>query len=165
MQFLEQAFSGRRGQRRVAEFMLHNGICVKDGRLYFSGVELADVKVARALGIDRRVIKAAVETITADKSLKDLYSKLGSTVLLKDVAPALGFGAIEIIPKNASTKGIIANVAKVITDEGISIRQLTTEDPMFSDAEMTVVTEKPIPRNMIDKLLAIKGVKKVVVVN
>ncbi|MDD5111417.1 MAG: hypothetical protein PHG85_02625 [Candidatus Altiarchaeota archaeon] len=165
MHILEHVFSGRRGQRRVAEFMLHNGICVRNGRLFFSNVELADVKVARALGIDRRVIKAAVETISGDRYLKELYGKLGSTVLLKDVASALGFGAIEIIPKNASTKGIIANVAKVITDEGISIRQLTTEDPMFSDAEMTVVTEKPIPRDMIDKLLAIKGVRKVVVVN
>lgn len=84
---------------------------------------------------------------------------------MKDVAPVLGFGAIEIVPKNASTKGIVASVAKVISEEGISIRQMITDDPMFSDAEMTVVTEKPIPRALIDKLLAIRGVKKVVVDN
>lgn len=165
MLLLDKAFSGRRGQKRVAEFMLRNGICVKKGKLFFSGVELADVKVARALDIDRRVIKTTIETIVGDRRLNELYSKLGSTVLLKDVAPALGFGAIEIIPKNASTKGIVASVAKVISDEGISIRQVTTEDPMFSDAEMTVVTEKPIPRELIDKLLKVNGVRKVVVVN
>lgn len=145
--------------------MLRNGISVRDKGLFFAGVELADVKMARALGVDRRVVKATVETISGDKNLRDVFSRLASTVLLKDVAPSLGFGAIEIIPKNASTKGIIASVAKAITDEGISIRQLTTEDPMFSDAEMTIVTEKPIPRGLIDKLLAIKGVKKVVVVS
>ncbi|MFH1126113.1 MAG: hypothetical protein V1703_03225, partial [Candidatus Altiarchaeota archaeon] len=83
---LDNAFKGRRGQKRVAEFMLKNGICIRDGKLFFAGVELADVKVARALSIDRRVIKSTVETILKDKKLKDLYSKLGSTVLLKDVA-------------------------------------------------------------------------------
>ncbi|MBM3309829.1 MAG: amino acid-binding protein [Candidatus Altiarchaeales archaeon] len=165
MLLLDELFSGRRSQRKVAEFMLRNGICIKNGRLFFGSVELSDVKVARALGVDRRVIKSTVGTITQDRKLKDLYSKLGSTVLLKDVASAFGFGAIEIIPKNASAKGIVANVAKAISDEGISIRQLTTDDPMFSDAEMSVVTEKPIPRALIDKLLKIKGVKKVVVVN
>jgi len=165
MLLLDKAFSARRGQRKVAEFMLRNGISVRDGKLFFSNVELADVKVARALRIDRRVIKSAVETIESDRKLKELYGKLGSTVLLKEVASDLGFGAIEIIPKDASTKGIVSSVAKVISDEGISIRQLTTEDPMFSDAEMTVVTEKPIPRSLIDRLLKVKGVKKVVVVN
>lgn len=165
MLLLDKAFSGRRGQRKVAYFMLRNGISVRNNGLFFAGVELADVKLARTLGVDRRVIKATVETISGDKNLKEIFSRLGSTVLLKDVAPSLGFGAIEIIPKNASTKGIVASVARLITDEGISIRQLTTEDPMFSDAQMTIVTEKPIPRNLIDKLLKIKGVKKVVVVN
>lgn len=165
MLLLDKAFSGRRSQRKVAYFMLRNGVSVRDYGLFFAGVELADVKLARTLNVDRRVIKATVETISGDRSLKEIFSKLGSTVLLKDVARSLGFGAIEIIPKNASARGIVANVAKLISDEGISIRQITTEDPMFSDAEMTVVTEKPIPRNLIDHLLKIKGVKKVVVVN
>ena len=145
--------------------MLRNGISISRGKLFLAGVELADVKVARALGIDRRVIKATVESIADDRRLRELYGKLGSTVLLKDVAPHLGFGAIEIVPKNASNRGIVASVAKVISDEGISIRQMITDDPMFSDAEMTVVTEKPIPRALIDRLLRISGVKKVVVVN
>ena len=165
MSILDDVFSSRRGQRRVAEFMLRNGISIKSGKLFFSGVELADVKVARALDVDRRVVRTTIDSIEKDKRLKDLYGKLSSTVLLKDVAPVLGFGAIEIVPKNASTKGIVASVAKVISEEGISIRQMITDDPMFSDAEMTVVTEKPIPRALIDKLLAIRGVKKVVVDN
>ena len=162
---LGDVFSGKSGQKRVAEFMLRSGICVKNGRLLFSGVELSDVKVARALGVDRRVVRAAVATITADKTLRELYGKLGSTVVLKDVAASLGLGAIEIIPKNAQTRGIVASVARLISDEGISIRQVTIEDPLESDAEMTVVTEKPIPRTLIDKLLKVNGVRKVVVVN
>jgi len=162
---LGNVFSGKSGQRRVAEFMLHSGVCVKNGRLLFSGVQLSDMKVARALGVDRRVVKATVATIMADKNLKELYSRLGSTVVLKDVAKSLGLGAIEIIPKNAQTKGIVASVARLISDEGISIKQVTIEDALFSNAEMTIVTEKPIPRTLIDRILKVNGVRKVVVVN
>jgi predicted regulator of amino acid metabolism with ACT domain len=165
MLLLGNAFSGKGGQKKVAEFMLRTGVCIKNGKLFFSGVELSFVKVSRALGVDRRVVKATVATIAADKALRELYGKLGSTVVLKDVAASLGLGAIEIIPKNAQTKGIVASVARLISDEGISIRQVTIEDPLFSDAEMTVVTEKPIPRELIDKLLKVNGVRKVVVIN
>lgn len=72
MSILDDVFSSRRGQRRVAEFMLRNGISVKSGKLFFSGVELADVKVARALDVDRRVVRTTIDSIEKDKRLKDL---------------------------------------------------------------------------------------------
>jgi len=48
---------------------------------------------------------------------------------------------------------------------GIGIRQVIADDPMFDNPELTVITEKPIPRELIDRLLKIAGVHKVVVLN
>jgi hypothetical protein len=81
------------------------------------------------------------------------------------VAPELGFGAIEIIPTDAARKGIISGVAKVIVDSGISIRQIISEDPMFPGAETTIITEKPLPKQLIDRMLKIPGVRKIIVLS
>jgi len=97
--------------------------------------------------------------------LKDIYSRLAVTPSLTDVGPILGYGVIEIIPSDASEKGIVSAVSRIISEENIGIRQVIVDDPMFDNPEMIVVTEKPIPRELIDKLLVANGVKKIVVLN
>ena len=56
-------------------------------------------------------------------------------------------------------------MVKIIAESGISIRQITADDPMFTNAEMSVVTDKPIPRELIDKMLRLAEIEKVVVIN
>jgi predicted regulator of amino acid metabolism with ACT domain len=163
---IEKILSRRREQRRVAEFLLKNAVRVSgDGRLFSGEIEIPYTSIARVLEVDRRVVKATIYSILEHPRLKGIFSKLDSTLLLRDVAPDLGFGAVEIIPTDAASKGIVAGVAKIISDSGISIRQIIAEDPMFENAETTVITEKPLPRELIDKLLKVPGVKKVIVVS
>lgn len=133
--------------------------------MYLKDIEIPYTSISRVLKIDRRVVKATVNSILRNSELKRIFTKLDSTPLLRDVAPELGFGAIEIIPTNASEKGIIAGVTKIISDAGISVRQIIAEDPMFENAETTIITERPIPRKLINKMLNVKGVKKVIVLS
>ncbi len=162
----EETFSRKKGQRVVAEFILRNGLRVSDdGKLLFKDIEIPYTSIARVLDVDRRLIKETINTVLKNPELKRVFTKLDSIVLLKNVAPELGFGAIEIVPTNASSKGIVANVTKIISDAGISARQITTDDPMFENAEMTIITEKPLPRKLIDKILNLPGIEKVVVLN
>lgn len=166
MMNIEAFFGRRREQKRVAEYLLKNAVRVDvDGRLYHRELEVPYSSVARVLGVDRRVIKSTVEFILSEPSLRNIYNRLDSALVLRDVAPELGFGAIEIIPTDASRKGIVAGVTKIIVDAGISIRQIVSDDPMFPGAETTVITEKPLPRKLIDRMLKIPGVKKVIVIS
>jgi predicted regulator of amino acid metabolism with ACT domain len=163
---LEEVFPRKRSQRNVAEFLLKRGIRVSEDRRFFVGeVEVSGASIARALDLDRRVVCSAAEAIIKDPVLRDIFGKLSATLLLKDVAREMGFGAIEFIPKDASSKGIISSVAKVIAESGISIRQITTDDPMFDNPAMTIVTEKPLPGDVIDRILGLPEVKKVVVLS
>jgi len=163
---IEKILSRKRGQRRVAEFLLRNAIKVSEDRKLLSGnIEIPYTSIARVLDVDRRVIKATINSILKEPKLKEIFTKLDSTLLLRDVAPDLGFGAIEIIPTDAASKGIVAGIAKIIADSGISIRQIIAEDPMFENAETTVITEKPLPRELIDEMLKVPGVRKVIVVS
>ncbi len=165
---LLKKFPGKRKkyQWRVANFFLKQGIKVGiNGKIFFGEVEVPVSSIARVLEIDRRIVSSTIKAIVKDKKLHQIFSKLNSGLLLRDVAPELGFGAIEIIPEKAAAKGIIAGVTKIIADSGIAIRQLTAEDPMFENAEMSIVTEKPIPRKLIDEMLKIPGVMKVIVLS
>lgn len=163
---MENIFYRRKSQRKVAEFLLRRGIRISDeGKLFSGEIEISNAAIARALDLDRRVVTATVDAILAEPKLRRIFTRLDSTLLLRDVAPELNFGAIEIIPTDASSKGIIAGVTRIIADAGISVRQIITDDPMFKNAEMTVVTEKPIPRDLIDRILELPGIKKVIVLN
>jgi predicted regulator of amino acid metabolism with ACT domain len=157
---LEEVFPRKKAQRQVAEFLLRKGIRVSpEGGFYIGDIDVSSAAIARSLDLDRRVVTEAADTIAKNPRLMKIFGKLNSTLVLKDVASELGYGAIELTVKDPSSKGIIAGVAKIIADANVSIRQITTSDPMFSNV-MTVVTEKPIPRELIDRILALPGAKK-----
>ncbi|HIE34215.1 MAG TPA: hypothetical protein EYP86_03655 [Candidatus Altiarchaeales archaeon] len=163
---IEDILSRKREQKNVAVFLLKNAIRVSENRkLYLKDVEIPYSSVSRVLGVDRRIVKATIDSILQDSRLRKIFTKLDSTPLLRDVAKELGFGAIEIIPTDAAEKGIIAGITQIIADTGISVRQIIAEDPMFENAETTIITEKPIPRELIDEILNVRGVKKVIVLN
>ena len=162
---IKKNFHRKKSQCRVAEFLLRNGIRISKKKLFSCGIEVSPTKIARALGIDRRVVNSTVDTISCDPKLSKIFARLNSVLLLRDVAPELGFGAIEIIPSDAASRGIISGITGIIANAEIGIRQLTTDDPMFANAGMTIITEKPIPRELIDDMLQIEGVKKVIVLS
>jgi uncharacterized protein len=118
--------------------------------------------LGRAAGVDRRIVSATVRTIEANPELKKVFTHFQPTLHLKDVAPNLGWGVIEIIPDNASRPGILAGVSSLIAREGISIRQAVVDDPDFSDApRLFIVTERPVPASLIPELQRVMGVRSV----
>lgn len=163
---LDEAFPRKKAQKEVAEILLRKGIRVSpDRRFYFGDVEVSSAAIARVAGVDRRVVASTAEAICSNTALIRIFSRLNTTLLLRDVASELHFGAIEFIPKDPSTKGLIASVAKIIADAGISVRQITTDDPMFKGAAMTIVTEKPLPGEIVDRIVRLPGVDRVSVIS
>jgi hypothetical protein len=76
----------------------------------------------------------------------------------------MNWGVIEIIPKDPSMPGILADVAKEVADATISIRQAIVDDFEFSEEpRLFIVTEKQVPGLLIPKIRKIKGVKAVVI--
>jgi len=163
---LEEFFRGRGAQLRVARHMIRSGIGVNpDGALAVDGVEVKQSSLADELGVDRRVVKSTVESILEDDYLKSVFSKLKSTVFLRDAAPELGFGVFEVVPTDAAAKGIVSGVTGVLARHGIGIRQVVADDPMFENAELTVITEKPIDKQLLNELLEVEGVDRIMILN
>lgn len=151
-------------QEKIARLLIRHGLSIKGGAVYCGEVELSDSALGRAAGVDRRIVSATVQTIESNPELLSAFSRFQPTLHLKDVAPHLRWGVIEILPDNATRPGILAGVSSVIAREGISIRQAVVDDPDFSDnPRLFIVTERPVPPALIPEIQRVPGVRSVTI--
>jgi predicted regulator of amino acid metabolism with ACT domain len=151
-------------QERVVRLMIQYGLRIHDGKIHAGSVEIADTAVARGANVDRRIVRSTIETILQNPSLERTFTRFQPALHLKEVAPELNCGVIEIIPDDASQSGILAGVSRVISDMGLSIRQAIVEDPeFFEEARLYVVTDTRVPGSVIQPLQDVPGVRGVTV--
>lgn len=151
-------------QSRVAQTLLRYGFAVREDGIYADDIAIPDTSLARATNVDRRIIRATVDTIRREPELREVYSRLHPTCHLKDAAPILKWGVLEIVPSDAHRPGILAHVARIIAERGISIRQAIVDDPELSDEpRLWVVTETPIPLEVVGEIKNAVGVKSVTI--
>lgn len=151
-------------RKKLAQKLLEYGLKVKDNKIYCGEIELSDSKIARAFELDRRVINSTRDTIIKREELKKVFSNLKPTCSLKDVAPEMNLGVIEIIPEDPSMPGILADVATIVADNKISIRQAIVDDFEFTEEpRLFIVTEKQVSGILIPKIKKVNGVKAVIV--
>lgn len=148
---------------KVAKAIIELGFRITDeGKIYCGSVEQSYQKIARALKVDRRVVKETVYTILKDPELREIFKSLKpSGPLLSDVAKHLGFSVIEIYA-DSKKPGILAKAASIVASEGISIRQAVAEDPdLTPEPKLILVIERQVSGNSLNKMLEIDGVKKI----
>lgn len=161
---IKKYFASYPAQEKVAKLLLRYGLSVKNGVIYCEDIEVPALRIARALGIDRRAVNVTIETILKNKELREFFEELHPVPFFRDIAKIRDWGVVEIVPEDPAMPGILAQVSKVIADAGISIRQAITEDPEFSEeATLTIICEKEIPADLIPKIRKVKGITKVVI--
>lgn len=161
--FLSKAFDGLPGQWMVARKMTELGLCVReDGSIACADAVVTDVSLGAACKVDRRVVRATVQTIQKSAELTRVFGNnrpAGS--LLVGAAKEFGFGVVEL-EADAHTPGIIAKATTLLAEKRINVRQIYGKDPdLYEKPTLTIVTEKPIPGAIIPLFSKIKGVSKV----
>jgi predicted regulator of amino acid metabolism with ACT domain len=147
----------------VARKIVELGLCVgENNKIYCGDVEVSDVALARAAGVDRRTIKATIDVILADEQLEAIFTNIyPAGAFLKNVASNLGFGVVEIEAK-AGNPGILAQATDLISRENVSIRQAHAGDPELEEnPRLIIITEKPVKGELYNEFLKIDGVTKV----
>jgi len=148
---------------KVIRLMIEYGIRVtEDGRVAVGPIEIPDVSLARAAGVDRRVVRKTVEQILADESLRRIFMGIRPAgAFLAPIAKELGLYVVEI-RADPTASGILAEAARIIASEGISIRQAVAEDPeLFPEPKLILVLERPLSGEGLNKMLKIPHVKSV----
>jgi predicted regulator of amino acid metabolism with ACT domain len=147
----------------IVRKMIECGMRVSDDdKIYVDDVEVDYSAVARAVDVDRRVVKQTVEQIRQNRYLYSLFSKtrpLGTSLV--DLVRELGYTAI-VIQADPKSSGIMAGVAEILSRHGMVVRQAVAEDPeMVPEAKMTLVIEGQLTGRAIEELQSLKVVKSI----
>lgn len=162
-QVIAEKFRKYPNQIKVAQFLLKKGLRVnEEGKICLGEIEIPSLRIATALGVDRRVVDATAKRIRADRELFRIFSALDAVCFLRDVAPHLGLNVIIITPEDASKPGIVGEVASKLAEAGISIRQAIADDPYLNpDPKLTIITEEDVKGEIIKELKKLPGVKEI----
>ncbi|MBU1197082.1 amino acid-binding protein [Candidatus Micrarchaeota archaeon] len=156
-------FGGLPAQKSVARKLVELGLRIReDGKICCGDVEVKDASLAQSAGVDRRMVRRTIAGIRSDPYLNKIFSHIqpaGS--LLREVAPMLGFGVVEI-EADARRGGIVAAATQLLAEKRIRIRQVYAKDPeLFENPTLLIITERKIPGALLNRFPQIKGVKKV----
>lgn len=151
-------------QERVVRLLIQHGLRIDADAVWCGPVEVADTALARAARVDRRIVRSTIRTIQENPTMLAAFSRFAPTLHLREAAPYLGCGVLEIVASDAQAPGILAGVSRHVTDAGLSIRQAIVEDSEFSDRPVLyVITNGPAPGELIGDLQKVPGVRTVTV--
>jgi len=158
-----EKFEGSPSQQAVIRLLLERGFSVNDeGRVVSGGIEIPNTQIARELDIDRRVVDSTTEAILEDDELRPIFQNISSIPSLRDLAPVLDLTVLTFVPTDADQPGIVARITSMLAERDISIRQTVSEDPEFTDdPRLYVITDDPIPGDLINEIMALPFTRKV----
>jgi uncharacterized protein len=153
IKIFDKFFENARGRKIVATEFLRMGLKIDGkGRIYAGRIELPPAKIARAFGVDRRVVIDTAKAIAEDDNLLQVFYKLEPRAFMGNSAKALGLDTLQI-RADPKKKGVVAAVTKVLADEGIVIRQIISDDPdLFPDPVLTIIVDGKLSGSVIKKL-------------
>jgi predicted regulator of amino acid metabolism with ACT domain len=147
-------FDDSPGQQAVIRLLLERGFSVnEDGRVVSGGIEIPNTGIAREADVDRRVVNATTDAILADDELSRIFRNISAVPSLLDLAPVLDLTAVTVSVRAADESGIVSTVTDVIAAQDISIRQVLSEDPEFTDEpRLYIITDDPLPGDLITEI-------------
>jgi len=162
---IENSTRRKKAQMAVLRKMLETGVRVdKDGRYYLGDIEIPDISISRALGIDRRVVRQTADLILSDPDLENIFTRLIPVAFFRDVSPYLGFTVI-VVTSQPERPGVISEVTSIIAKHRLTIRQALADDPeLVEEPKLTMVIEGEIPPDVITELQNMKVVKSLTIV-
>ena len=158
-----EKFSDSPSQQRVIRLLLERGFSVNDaGRVVSGGIEIPNTGIAREVEVDRRVVDATTSAILDDDELRPIFQNISAIPSLMDLAPVLDLTVCTIAVRKAEESGIVAAVTGVVADYGISIRQVITEDPEFTDEpRLYLITDDDFPGDLINDIREFEFVRRI----
>ena len=162
MDFISRAFSGYPSQQKVAEELLRSGIRVEKGIAYCNTIKLSDSAIGAACGVDRRVVRSTLDRIDSDPKLRNAFASMSCIALYSGAAREMGCTTIDIEPDNCRAPGILADITRVISDLGLSVRQAVVANRNNDDDQhLLIVLDGIAPAEIIYMLRNCRGVKTV----
>lgn len=156
-------FEGSPSQQAVIRLLLERGFSVNEaGRVVSGGIEIPFTEIAREIDVDRRVVDSTTDAIRDDPELQRIFANIGAIPSLRDLAPVLDLTVLTVEVAAANESGIVATVTDRIAEADISIRQVISEDPEFTDEpKLYIITDESIPGDVLVSIRDLPFVRRV----
>lgn len=158
-----EKFSDSPSQQRVIRLLLERGFSVNDdGRVVSGGIEIPNTGISREVNVDRRVVDATTSAILDDDELRPIFQNISAIPSLMDLAPVLDLTVCTLAVRDAEESGIVAAVTSLVAEYDISIRQVITEDPEFTDEpRLYLITDDEFPGDLINDVRKFEFVRRI----
>lgn len=162
---LDEKIGKHKAKMTIIKAMLENGIRIgEDGFFYAGPFKINDTSLAKALNIDRRVVRETANMISNDQLLRKFFYNLEPISSMKNVCSIIGFTAIIITAKNPKKSGIVSNVTSLVSKYNLNIRQIFADDPeLFENPKLTIVIEGDVPGDFLSELSKNEDIKTITI--
>ncbi|ATW88550.1 hypothetical protein halTADL_1796 [Halohasta litchfieldiae] len=158
-----EKFEGSPSQQAVIRLLLERGFSVnEEGRVVSGGIEIPYTGIAREIDVDRRVVDSTTDVILSDPELQRIFTNISAIPSLRDLAPVLDLTVMTVEVDAADESGIVATVTGLIADYEITIRQIISEDPEFTDEpRLHVITDEELPGDLLLEIRELPFVRRI----
>ena len=160
---VREYFKNFPARKKVAEILVNRGISVRDSKLYLGDIEISVNSIARAAGVNRKIVYHTIEYIEKTYELRSIFERLEPVNLLVNVAPILGWEVLEIHFKKGKFGCSLESITKILSDKACEIRQIIGEREIMDSNKLSIVIEKSIKLETIEAIRKIEGVESIVI--
>ncbi len=162
MLILEAYFKNYPARRKVAEFLFENGLSVRNGKIYLKNVEVPISELARAIGVNRKIIYHTIEYIEKTYPLKLIFERLNPLPSLIDVAPLMGWEVLEIDVEKENYQGAFAEVMRILAENGVPVMEVFGRNLREETSKIFIVIDGTLPVETFAKIKDIRGFQRLI---
>ncbi len=160
---VKEYFKNFPARKKVAEILVNDGISVKNSKLYLGNVEISVNSIARAAGVNRKIVYHTIEYIEKTYELRSIFERLNPINSLTGVAPIMGWEVLEIHFKHGKFGCSLERISKILSEKACEIRQIIGEREIIDSNRLSIVIEKPIKIETIEEIRKIEGVESIII--
>jgi len=107
-------------------------------------------------------VDTTTDAILDDDQLRPIFQNISAIPSLMDLAPVLDLTVLTVTVNDADQPAIVATVTTAIAGREISIRQVISEDPEFTDTpQLYIITDGTLPGDLINEIQGMPFVRRI----
>ena len=160
---VREYFKNFPARKKVAEILVNNGISIRDSKLFVGDVEISINAVAKAAGVNRKIVYHTIEYIEKTYELKSIFESLHPTLSLDRIAPMMGWEALEIRFKKGKFGCSLEKIVKILSEKACEIRQIIGERELLDGTRLVIIVDRPVKMETISEIRNIEDVDTIII--
>lgn len=160
---VNEYFKNYPARRKVAEILVNNGISIRESKLIMGNIEISVNSIARAAGVNRKIVYHTIEYIEKTYELRSIFERLKPHLSLENVAPIMGWEVLEITFKKGKFGCSLERITKILEDKACEIKEIIGERDVTEANRLIIIVENPMKIDTIAEIRNIESVESIII--